>query len=329
MGVTMKLLDINAAALSYRHTLELAGARCELRTNCSQLGATLDRWSVADGSREHKFHMQVLVTGDEDGAPGAARFRGMHHVVIAAFSRANVFVFDLLRRNIAAAVSESIARNPQFWDECLLPIAVGVLGATVGVVPVHCACLSIGDEGLLAAGVSGAGKSTLTAALAQSGFDYVSDDWTYFSVKCGRLVARGMAARMKLLPDAVSHFPILSQHSVRTSMNGELAYEVPAESFGSRVRRFCEPRWGIFLQRAADLSGSEFTRASQRQARQYLESSVERLPSQLGDTARDRAAIIDRIAALPWWRFRYSGSPQFAAGELRSFVARQKQEVAV
>jgi hypothetical protein len=324
----MKALDINAASLSYRHTLELAGAVCELRTNSRHLAPTLDRWLIAKTDKTATFHMQVLVTGDDDGACEPAHFRGMHHVVIAMFGRAGVFVFDLLRRNIAATVSESIARDRQFWDEVLLPIAVGVLGASVGVVPVHCACLSVRNEGVLVAGPSGAGKSTLSAALAQSGFDYVSDDWTYFSEKRGRLIAHGMVARMKLLPDAISHFPGLSQHSVRTSMNGELAYEVPAGSLGANVRRFCEPRWGIFLERTSDLS-VEFMSASARQARQYLESSVERLPSQLSDTARGRAAIMDRIAALPWWRFRYSGTPQFAAQELRAFVTRQAQGVAV
>lgn len=325
----MKVLDINAASLSYRHTLELTGAGCELRTNSRYLAPTLDRWLTTETGKTVKFHMQVLVTGDDDATSEPAHFRGVHHVVIAMFGRAGVFVFDLLRRNIAATVSENVARDRQFWDESLLPIAVGILGASVGVVPVHCACLSVGDEGLLVAGPSGAGKSTLSAALVQSGFDYVSDDWTYFSEKHGKFSAHGMGARIKLLPDANSHFPSLSQHSLRTSMNGELAYEVPASSLGANVRRFCEPRWGIFLERVSGLSGSEFMQASRPQARDYLESSVERLPSQLGDTACGRSEIMDRISALPWWRFRYSGTPHFAAQELCAFVSRQTQGVAV
>jgi hypothetical protein len=325
----MKLLDINTAALSYRHTLELAGVRCELRTNCSQLGSTLDRWLVAEtGNSECRFRMHVMVTGDEDWIVEAAHFRGMHHVVIASFSRSNVFVFDLLRCIVAATVTENVAHDHEFWDELLLPIAVGVLGATVGIVPVHCACLSIGDEGLLVAGVSGAGKSTLSAALAQCGFDYVADDWTYFSGERRGLVAHGMTTRMKLLPDAILHFPGLERHSLRPSLNGELAYEVPADAFGANLRSFCEPRCGIFLERVSDLSGSEFTPTSKWQARQYLESSVERLPSQLGETARDRSEIMDRIAALPWWRFRYGGAPHSAARELFSFVVRHEQRVA-
>lgn len=326
----MRFFNINTAPLLYRHTLELAGARCELKTNFDQLGSTLDRWLVAEaGNSECRFRMQVLVTGDEGGVGTGAHFRGMHHVVVASFGRANVFVFDLLRRDIAATVSEGVARDTRFWDELVLPIVVGVLGATVGIVPVHCACLSIGNEGLLVAGASGAGKSTMSAALTQCGLDYVSDDWTYFCQESRVLIAHGMAARMKLLPDAILLFPILERHSLLRSLNGELAYEVRASVFNAHVRRFCEPQRGIFLERMSERSGSEFIQIQKWQARHYLESSVERLPSQLAETVRNRAEIMDRIAALPWWRFRYGGTPQSAARELRSFVAQQKQEIAV
>ncbi len=326
----MRFFDINAASLSYRHTLELAGVRCDLRTNSDQLGATLARWCVVESVQcECKFRMQVLVAAETDEIVEGARFRGMHHVVVASFGLPNAFVFDLLRRDIAAIVSQRLALDPQFWDELLLPIAIGVLGAAVGIVPVHCACLSIADEGLLVAGVSGAGKSTLSAAMAQCGFDYVSDDWTYFSGESRKFVAHGMTARMKLLPDAIVLFPGLERHSLRSSLNGELAYEVPASAFGARLRRFCEPRWGVFLERTSETSGSEFTRIPKCQVRHYIESSVERLPSQLNDSVRDRTEILDRIAALPWWRFRYGGAPQFAARELLSFVSAQEQEVTV
>ena len=100
------------------------------------------------------------------------------------------------------------------------------------------------------AGVSGAGKSTLSVALAEEGFNYVSDDWTYISQSRERIVAHGTSAPVKLLPDAVEHFQNLQGHSLQTSMNGELAYEVDiAEAFGAQVERACEPRWLMFLER--------------------------------------------------------------------------------
>jgi hypothetical protein len=326
MDATMRLLNITAPSLIHKHTLQLAGAHCELRTNCSRLAATLDRWLAPDNNDDHHFGMQVLVVNGGNAVELNAHFRGMRHIVVASFGQSNLFVFDLLRRNIFATVSESVVRDSRFWNDVLLPIAIGVLGASIGIAPVHCACLSSEGDGLLLAGVSGAGKSTLTAALAQSGFDYVSDDWTYFSQDSETLMAHGMAARMKLMPDAIVHFPRLAAYSLGTSLNGELAYEVAAEVFGSRVKRFSQPRWGVFVERVPH-GKSEFTPLSGRQASDYLESSVERLPTQLTTVAQHRAGILDQVATLPWWRFRYNGTPQFAARELQEFVAQQRQLV--
>jgi hypothetical protein len=201
-----------------------------------------------------------------------------------------------------------------------------VIGPKVGVVPVHCACLCLNGAGVLVAGASGAGKSTLSAALVQSGFDYVSDDWTYIGRHAGRLLAHGMSARIKLLPDAIAHFPQLEGQPLMNSMNGELAYEVAADWFGGDVFRSCEPRWCIFLERSARLRSS-FAPMDPKQARWGFLSSVERLPDQLADATRARSGIIDQVGALPCWTFRCGGTPQFAAQEILAFVSSQKQEL--
>ena len=319
---------IDVFAHGYRFSLHLAGIVCEVETNYCRLGFTLRHWTVAasEGNVSGRLAMQVLVAAC--AAPPAERphFRGLHHVVMASFGHANVFVFDLLRRRIIARVSEPIACDSQFWNERLLPIALGVFGPTVGVVPVHCACLCLDGAGVLVAGGSGAGKSTLSAALVQSGFDYVSDDWAYIGRHAGRLLAHGMSARIKLLPDAIAHFPQLEGQPLMTSMNGELAYEVAVDSFGGDVFRSCEPRWCIFLERSARLTSS-FAPMDPEQARLGFLSSVERLPDQLADATRARSGIIDQVGALPCWTFRCGGTPQFAAKEVLAFVSSQKQEL--
>jgi hypothetical protein len=177
------------------------------------------------------------------------------------------------------------------------------------------------------AGVSGAGKSTLSVALAEEGFNYVSDDWTYISQSRERIVAHGTSAPVKLLPDAVEHFQNLQGHSLQTSMNGELAYEVDiAEAFGAQVERACEPRWLMFLERT-QRAGAAFTPMSSTEARSYLNSSVERLPLQLREAAAMREQTIESVALLPSWRFQYGGTPQFAARELREFVVHRRLEI--
>lgn len=273
------------------------------------------------------FHMRVVVDESTDEGAGEPHFRGLHHVVTASFGRSNMFVFDILRRTLSAHVSVALARDYRFWKEKLIPITLGVLGAAMGLVPVHCACLELDGDGLLIAGVSGAGKSTLSVALSEEGFNYVSDDWTYVSQCRDGILAHGTSAPVKLLPDAVRHFQNLQGHRLQTSMNGELAYELDiAEVFGAQVARACEPRWLIFLDRIQD-KGAIFMPMTYTDARVYLNSSVERLPLQLDEAAAMREQTIENIALLASWRFQYGGTPQFAARELREFVVQRRQEI--
>jgi hypothetical protein len=326
--------QIDNIALRYRSRLAFAGSLCELSTNSAALAATLQAtWSAAedaDGETEaDAFTMRALVIeprserqSDSQAGVGRPHFRGLQHIVIASFGGSNVFIFDQLRRTVSAAVSEAIVRDTPLWRETMLPITVGVLGAAIALTPIHCACLGWNGGGLLVAGASGAGKSTLAVALAQCGLDYIADDWTYVSLRMGKLAAHGASAPVKLLPDAVRHYPILCGRTPRRSMNGELAYEVDAaDTFGARVVPACEPRWLVFLERRA-APGSEFSPMPEGRARAYLEANVERLPAELHQAAERRARTLARIAGLPCWRFRYGGSPQFAAGRLLEMLDR-------
>jgi hypothetical protein len=273
--------------------------------------------------------MRIVVDESSYEAVGEPHFRGLHHVVTASFGTSNLFVFDVLRRSLSASISAVAARDDRFWKEKLVPITLGVLGSALGLVPIHCACLESNGDGLLIAGVSGAGKSTLSVALSEQGFNYVSDDWTYISHRRDRIVAHGTSAPTKLLPDAVMHFQNLQRHNLQTSMNGELVYEIDiAETFGARVERECEPRWLIFLERMRH-AATELTPMSTAQARSHVNRSVERLPLQLFEAVSMREEAIASISSLPAWRFRYGGTPQFAARELRKFFVNRRQEVYV
>jgi hypothetical protein len=326
----MPILSIDPTHMHYSKELCFAGAACDLRTNSPGLCRMLEDLSISSrNTMPGGFRMWVVVDESSDEVVGEPYFRGLHHVVTASFGRSNVFVFDILRRTLSASVSAAIARDRRFWKEKLIPVTLGILGAAIGLVPIHCACLEMDGAGLLIAGVSGAGKSTLSVTLSKAGFNYVSDDWTYISRRHDGIMAHGTSAPVKLLPDAVKHFQSLMGRSLQRSMNGELAYEVDiAEAFGARVERGCVPRWLVFLERTQG-AGSVFTPMSSAEARRYVNSSVERLPSQLFEAVAMRAQTIDQVASLPSWHFRYGGTPQFAAQELREFVLHRKQEIYV
>jgi hypothetical protein len=324
----MQVVSIDQTVLPHSRELCFAGAGCELQTTSSDLARMLEALSIPPSiACLNRFRMRVVVNETSGEPSGSPHFRGLHHVVVASFGSSNVFVFDILRRTLSASVSGAVARDYCFWKEKLIPITLGVLGAAVGLVPVHCACLESEGDGLLIAGVSGAGKSTLSVALAESGFNYISDDWTYISRRRQGIVAHGTSAPVKLLPDAVKHFQSLQQHRLQTSMNGELAYEVDiADAFGAQVERECEPRWLILLERMHQ-AGAEFTPMASVDAQNYINSCVERLPVQLSQAAARREETIDCVSSLPCWRFRYGGTPQFAANQLWEFVAHRRAEV--
>lgn len=303
----------------------LAGAGCILSTNSAALAENVRRSTVAcPGPAVCALHVDVLA-GDTSPL-SLPHFRGMHHIVVASFGVANVFVFDLRRRVGTAKVSETVAHDVEFWHRTLLPIMAGTLGATIDLLPLHSACLSRDGFGMLIAGESGAGKSTLAVALAQRNFDYISDDWTYCTVASGTLTAHGTAARVKLLPDAGRHFTQLSGHQTHISMNGELAFEVPVEqAFGARLERQCTPRLLIFYCRT-DRLDSHFTPLDSLAARRYMESNVERLPTQLAEASDVRSSLMDAVATLPCWKFECGGSPAQIANELDTFFEARRKE---
>lgn len=316
-----KLFTIASSALNRRSHLSLAGATCEFATNSEDLHSALQPWCCSEESHPPvQFTMDTMVCEESMQPRRPPHFRGLHHVVVASFGDSDVFIFDLLRRKVSSMVSRTTAQDVRFWNATILPLTLGVLGATVGVLPVHCACLSLNREGMLIAGASGAGKSTLSIALAQSGLDFVSDDWTYISYHQHRLSADGMSAPAKLLPDAIRYFPVLEHHSLRHALDGELAYEVTAADVGINAIRCCEPRWVLFPERL-DILHSELVPVPTGQTRAYLESNVEFLPPQLATAALKREGLMMRLSELPCWKFRYGGTPQFAAQELRRLFA--------
>jgi hypothetical protein len=320
---------IDRATLRHSCDLRVAGTICRVFTNSRKLGETLRRWQ-ATGIEKSSPGLSLHILVDRGGGAGTAppHFRGLEHLVIASFGEENVFVFDVARRRVTGTVTEDIAADRTFWHRILLPITIGVLGPAVGVVPVHAACMVADGEGTLIAGASGVGKSTLSIALAQGGFGYVSDDWTYLTLERGRLLAHGMEVPAKLLPDALEHFPFLAEYRVGIALNQEPAYEVPAQDVGARVESWCAPRSFIFLERSGE-EGCRLAPVPAVEARRYIERSVERLPPQLENMIQARSVVIEQVALLSCWKLSYSGPPQIAVSALQNFFAQQRQGVAI
>jgi len=330
-----KLHLINRAVLPLRADLLVAGAHCALATNSERLVNALSTWAFGDLARSHRtFDLEVLVDPELPHTTEfktQTHFRGLHHLVFATVGSHEVFAFDLNRRRVTGAVSAVTAQDRDFWVSHWLPITIGVMGTTIGVIPLHSACLDRDGRGLLLAGVSGAGKSTLSVALARCGFSLISDDWTYITHERytdsdstgngarNRLIAHGLSAPVKLLPDATNHFPELANRTPTMWFNGELAFELRAEEVAhTPVKTISQPEWLFFLERSS-APGCEFHSVTATEVREFFESSAERLPACLPATTAARSLTIEALSDCRSWLVRSGESPAATAKAIAHF----------
>jgi len=312
----MNVHKIGDDGLPWRAGLQLAGTSGVVSSNTQSVLRAVRQWVQPHGPLEG-FALDVLVDVTLRPITGAPTFRGMDHLVFATFG-CDRFNFDLRRKRITGVVCQQTAQDEKFWNLVFLPIAIGVMGCMIGVVPMHCACLEWKGQGVLVAGISGAGKSTLSAAMAQYGFAFVSDDWTYISAANNDLVAHGLNVPLKLLSDARRFF-LLSESDFGRSMNGEWAFEFDASKIAAKVKTSTRPKHVLLLERS-EQGSPQFNPLDPQLVRDFFERSSERLPPCLEEGRRLRSQVIDAVANLGCWRFSYSGSPHEAANVVRYFL---------
>jgi len=308
--------------LEHEAVLSIAGKNFGLRTNSDALSALLTRAYPREGflgaASDVVFDVRVD-NATEKCELATPCFRGTEHLVFATFGSRTFFTFDLLRNYVAGVVPSDRTHDRAFWQRVIIPIVIGVLGSSVGIAPLHCACLVRKSEGIMISGLSGAGKSTLSVALAQCGFNLLSDDWTYVTQLSSGLTAFGLSVPVKLLPDATQFFPDLNHFSPTSSLNGELAYEVNAsEAFHVGQATTCTPRRFFLLQRSSE-PVSLFRPLSSRDVSNWLEQSAERLPRRLIAAHNRRRAIIREIAKLQSFVFETGLSPHDSAQAIKDF----------
>ncbi len=321
--MTLKL-TLNRRTLPFHTDFSIAGTRCRVSTNSYEvLHAAADfRRTALPQSGARCFEIEIFVDAALDHAPDRpAYFRGMRHIVFAILPPRSFIAYDLQRKRVHAVLSSAAARDSAFWKTLFLPITIGVLGTTIGAAPMHCACLERNGRGFLLAGISGAGKSTLTAALAQRGFPLISDDWTYISQQQHTLVAHGLFAPLKLLPDAARFFPELRAFAPRMALNGETAYEIdPGSAMGLVSKDVCHPRYIFFLERT-QAAGCCLVPCRPEYIREFFEKNAERLPEELSNAKAFRSRIIQALSGCPAWILRTGEDPQATARELDDFLA--------
>jgi hypothetical protein len=316
--------ELTKADLALEQHFRVAGSIWRIRTNSSAILQSAEQTlEPVDGrgiAPDLSLHFAVDPALADKRPWPRPHFRGLNHLVYASYSSGNAVLIDLLHRSVLGLVSPDMAQDAEYWKYVLLPVLLGTSSAAVGVTPLHCACLVKNQCGLLVGGASGAGKSTLALSLAMSGFAFLSDDWTYFTQGEAAVTAWGIPTVVKLLPDAVTHFPQLSKLASRPSLNGELAFEVdPATGFGVATSKQCGVNWIVFLERTAQAGGVAFRKISSDEAFSRFAVDLEVLPPSVSEMRARQLETVKAVVNRPCWVATYGGPPASVAREVTQF----------
>ena len=264
----------------------------------------------------------VHVRESDEICESAPYFRARGYFAFARFTLADSFWFNLRTREVFGTCSPELANDRRRWRAHIFPALLGIMSASIGVAPVHAACLVRDGRGVLLAGPSGTGKSTMAIAMARRGYELLSDDWSYLSVTedrdgVGTLQAWGLPVPVKLLPDASSFFPELHDCQVEVSLNGEISYEVfPEECF--RVGRSLRCRvTNVVLLESGTEPGWAMLSISPNEAMNHLQAEVEPLEGGLARRYRRQLDLIRRtVDGASCHRFFFNDHPYKAARAL-------------
>jgi hypothetical protein len=243
-------------------------------------------------------------------------FRGLDQFIYAVFGLGCSILMDLRQRRVIGVLCPAMARDSNYWRSVLIPVLLGATSSSLGIAPLHCACVVRNGQGLVLAGTSGIGKSTLAVFLSLNNFTYLSDGWTYFTRSGHHVHAWGLPTHLKLLPDAVQYFPQLSGATLARSLNGELAYEVdPVSTFGVNRCFCCEPRWMVFIERV-ERSDAIFRRISSDEAFSRFAPELETLPDCISDMRDLQLLTISKLVDRECWVLRHGLPPALVAKQL-------------
>jgi len=296
--------------------LFVAGSIWDVRSNSQEiLRAMRETFDQVDSGRQADLHLRFRVDSSVNNAPcwSKPHFRALDHLYYATYGPCDSMLVDQLNRRVIGSFSPAVAHDLRYWKQTVLPVLLGIVSASIGVTPVHCACVVKSGSGLLLGGESGAGKSTLALSLSRNGFSYLSDDCTYLSRPGTGMRAWGLPTPVKLLPDAVSHFPELVSLDPVLSLNGEWALNVdPTEISNVERCLSCVPRWLVFLERKVD-SPPLIKPLSSREAASRLVADLETMPPLMLDQYEYQVETINRLVERECWVVQHSLKPEMLA----------------
>jgi hypothetical protein len=294
-----------------------AGAVCSFSTNCEHLLEAAHESFVPAGlqPKDVDFSIRFWVDRADAAQPPWPKpyVRGLGHLVFGGFDAGSSMLADLRGRRVIGRFSQAMAADLTYWKRVIFPMLLSVVAGSVGFVELHASCVARDQRGLILMGPSRSGKSTLAMALTEAGFQFLSDDRTFCSLKQGQLRAWALPRPLKLRSDAGEWFEEFTDREPSDIQNGELVFHCdPNERFGRPSIAKCEPRLLVVLERESS-DGFCLTRMTRSEVRSRIEMD---LMAEEPDAVRRQQEGIDGLLELPGWRLQYGGRPEVVAAQL-------------
>ncbi|HEY6457841.1 MAG TPA: hypothetical protein VIY90_21410 [Steroidobacteraceae bacterium] len=191
---------------------QLLGGRFHFESGSAEL-LRLVHWAYRD-LPEHKLsgpspHLNVRLVLNESAAPARSRtdppeltLMGGAGFLGAVAGPSSFVALAPDQGGALVVVSREMLAHPYHARYELIEFAVFTLAARAQqLIPLHAACVSLNDRGVLLMGESGAGKSTLSLHCLLRQLDFVSEDAVFVTAK--DLQATGVANFLHVRPDTL------------------------------------------------------------------------------------------------------------------------------
>ena len=247
--------------------------------------------------------------------------RGSGHLIFAGFDEVSSVLTNLRTRQIIGRFSPGMAADRSYYRTVVFPMLLTIVGATVGIAELHCACVAKNEDAVLLVGPSGAGKSTLSLALSQAGFGFISDDRTFCSLEDGDVYAWGLPTRVKLRGEALRWFHELQASPTSDIRSGGAEVWLEPQTLSNVRRTQCARVSSLIFLERIDTRGFCLSPLSSTEALKRLTPD---LMTESPDAVAQRSETITRIGQRPCWLLRYGGPPQWVSSQIVRHLADSK-----
>jgi hypothetical protein len=287
------------------------GFRVEIATNSRDvLQAATDSWGgYASEYPYPPVELRVVVQPAGDLAPEPV-FRNQRRLFSIVADRDNFAFYESGSLFGCCFVSQRTASDHAWFRFYFLETMAYMLLAQRWVMPVHAACVTRDETGVLLCGLSGAGKSTLAWACARSGWNYVTDDGTWLLTEVEDRTALGRCRSIRFRDDAPRLFPELQEYASRARPNGKISIEVPLDAFPHiRTAPLCRVGSVILLDRREGVP----TSAQPVPASEAIELLLRDMPWYGDDVRAMYERTARRLLEVPAYRLTYENLDQAVA----------------